>query len=73
MEVVVLEVFELAAGGREQLLAQPHVGVHGTARVDEQQHLDRVVPLGNHPDVEPAGIAGGASQYKKPRSFKEQS
>jgi hypothetical protein len=42
---------------REQLLADPDVVVHRAADVEEQQHLDRVAPLGNELQVEPAGVA----------------
>ena len=42
-----LEMLELAARGGEQLLADAHVLVHRAADVEEQQHLDRIVPLGH--------------------------
>jgi hypothetical protein len=54
-----LEVLELGARRREQLLAQLDMRVHRAADVEEQQQLDRIVPLGPHVDVEPA-LAGGA-------------
>ena len=59
MEVEVLQVLELGARGREQLLADLDVVVHRAADVEEQQHLHRVVPLRHHLDVEPAGVARG--------------
>ena len=57
VEVEVLEVAELALRRREQLLADAHVRVHRAADVEEQQHLDPVAPLGQHVQVEPAGVA----------------
>ena len=61
VEVVEFEMLELAARGREQLLDQRDVIVHRAADVEEHQHLDRVVPLRPHLQVEPAGIARGAA------------
>ena len=58
VEVEVLQVLELPAGGGEQLLAHLHVVVHRAADVEEQQHLHRVVPLRDHADVEQAAVAG---------------
>ena len=57
MEVEELEVLELGARRREQLLADADVGVHRAADVEEQQHLHRVVPLRDHLDVEIARVA----------------
>ena len=54
-----LEVLELAARGREELLADPHVVVHRSADVEEQQDLHRVVPLRDHADVEQARAPRG--------------
>ena len=59
VEVEVLEVLELAARGREQLLADPHVFVHRPADVEEQQHFRRVVPFRDHADVEQPGAPRG--------------
>ena len=58
VEVEVLQVLELPAGGGEELLAHLHVVVHRAADVEEQQHLHRVVPLRDHADVEQAAVAG---------------
>ena len=51
-------MLELAAGGGEQLLADPYVVVHRAADVQEQQHLHGVVPLRDHLDVQQASVAG---------------
>lgn len=61
VEVEVLQMLELAAGGGEQFLDEADVVVHRTADVEEQQHLDRVVPLRDHLQVEPAGVVGGGA------------
>ena len=61
VEVVELEVLELGPGGREQLLDLLDMVVHAAADIHQQQHLDTVVALGNHAQVEPAGIGGGRS------------
>jgi hypothetical protein len=57
VEVEVLEVLELAARRREQLLADAHVAFHRAAHVEEQQDLDRVVPLRHELEVEQPGVA----------------
>ena len=59
VEVVELEVLELGLGGREQLLDALDVLVHRAADVHQQQHLDVVVALGHHLDVEVAGVGRG--------------
>jgi hypothetical protein len=59
VEVIVFEVLELAAAGREQFLADADVIVHRAADIEKQQHLDRVVTLRPHLAVEPAGVARG--------------
>ena len=59
VEVEIFQPLELRAHRREQLLADAHVIVHGAAGVEEQQHLDRVVPLRHQLEVEPAGIVRG--------------
>ncbi len=59
VEVEVLQVLELGLAGREQLLADLHVGVHRAADVEQQQQLHGVAPFRAHLDVEQAGIAGG--------------
>ena len=61
VEVEVFHVLELGARCREQLLADAHVRVHGTAHVEEQQHLHRIVPLRDHLDVQQAGVAGSGA------------
>ena len=43
VEVEVLEVLELGARGREQLLDLPDVAVHRAADVEEEQHLHAVL------------------------------
>ena len=58
VEVEALHVLELGARGREQLLADLDVGVHGPADVQEQEHLDGVPALGAHPDVEHPAVVG---------------
>jgi hypothetical protein len=57
VEVEILHVLELGARRREQLLRRCARRVHRAADVEEQQHLDRVVPLGHHLEVEQAGVA----------------
>ena len=52
-------MLELGARGREQLLADPDVVFHRPADIDEQQQLDRVVPLRHQLQIEPAGIVRG--------------
>ena len=59
VEVEVLEVPELAAGGREQFLADAHVLVHRPAHVQQEQHLDGIAPLGDQLQVQPSGVARG--------------
>ena len=44
--------------GREQFLRRLDVPVHRAADVEEQQHLDGVVPLRPHQDVEIAFVRG---------------
>ncbi len=58
VEVEVLHVLELGARGREQLLGGLDVPIHRAADVEEQQHLDRVVPLRPHQDVKIALVRG---------------
>ena len=60
VEIVVFEVLELAAAGREEFFADADVVVHRAADVEEQQHLDGVVTFRTHVQVEPAGVARGA-------------
>src|SRR5262249_34671670 len=50
--IEMLHVLELGARGREQLLRDLDMPIHRAADVEEQQHLDGVVPLGPHVDVE---------------------
>ena len=57
-----LEMLELGPAGREQLLAHVHMAIHRSADVEEQQHLDRIVPLGTHMDVEPAAARGAVDR-----------
>ena len=67
MKVEVLEVLELGARCREQLLRAFDVPVHGAADVEEHQDLHRVVALGDHADVEIALLgraADGAGEIK---------
>ena len=52
-----LEVLELAACGREELLADADVVIHRPADVEEEQDFHRVVPLRHHADVEQARAA----------------
>ena len=59
VEIIMFEMLELAAAGREQFLGLGDMGVHRPADVEEQQQLDRIVPFGAHADVEPA-LARGA-------------
>ena len=58
VEVEILQVLELGARGREQLLGRLDVPVHGAADVEEHQHLDGIAPLGPHVDVEVALVRG---------------
>jgi len=60
VEVEVFEVLELAFGRGKHLLADLDVVIHRAADVEEEQHLDLVVALGAHLDVQPAGVARGA-------------
>ena len=53
VEIEEFEVLELGLRRREQLLAQLDERVHRSADIEEQQQLDRVVPLGPHADIEP--------------------
>jgi len=46
------EMFELAFGGREQFFDRPDMTIHRAADIEEQQHLDGVVPFRAHQDVE---------------------
>ena len=59
MEVEILHVLELGARRREQLFADPHMRVHRTAHIEEQQHFHRIVSLRHQLDIEQAGIACG--------------
>src|SRR6185437_6671471 len=61
VEIEMDEVLELAARGREQLLADPDMVLHGPADIEEQQQFYRVVPLGHEPEIEPAGIVRGVA------------
>ena len=56
MEIEELEVLELRARRREELLAHLDVREHGAAHVEQEQHLDGVVPLGHELEVEIAGV-----------------
>ena len=60
VEVVVFEVLYLGFCGGEQLLHDPHKGVHRAADIQQQQHGDGVALLGAHLDVEIA-LAGGVA------------
>jgi len=57
VEVEMLEVLELAARGGEQLLAHPHVLVHGAADVEKQQYLDGIVPLRHQLQIQQPAVA----------------
>ena len=59
MEVEILHVLEFGLGRGKHLLAQLDVVVHRAADVEKQQHLDLVVALRPHQDVEHAGFPGG--------------
>ncbi len=61
VEVVELQVLELALDRGEQLLDALDVLVHGATHVHEQQHLHVVVALGHHLDVEVPGVGGRAA------------
>ena len=52
-------MLELGAAGREELFADLDVIVHRPAHVEKHQHLDRVVALGPHVQIQPARVAGG--------------
>src|SRR5947209_3728791 len=52
------EVLELGLRGGEQLLDELDVPVHRAADVEQRQHLDGVMPLGAHVDVEIALVRG---------------
>jgi hypothetical protein len=54
----VFHVLELSACCREQFLGRLDVPVHRAADVEKQQHLDRIVPLRPHQDVEIALVRG---------------
>jgi hypothetical protein len=61
MEVEIFHVLEFGLGRGKHLLAQFDVIVHRAADVEEQQHLDLVVALRPHQDVEhPGFFRGGA-------------
>ncbi len=51
-------MLELRARRREELLAGADVVIHGTAHVEQQQHLHCVVALRAHLHVEQAGVPG---------------
>ncbi len=48
MEVKILHMLELGACGGEQFFTHANMRIHGTANIKEQQHFDRIVPLGHH-------------------------
>ena len=54
MEVEEFEVLEFRGGRAEQFLGDLDERIHRPADIEEQQQLDRIVPFGPHPDVEPA-------------------
>ena len=57
VEVVVFEMLELAAAGREKFFTAADVVVHRATNVEQEQHFDCVVALRAHFQVEPAGVA----------------
>ena len=59
VEVEIFEVLEFQPAGGEEFLAHLDVVVHRAADVEKQQHLDRVVALGPHHQVQPARVARG--------------
>ena len=50
-------MLELAARRRKQFLAGADVVIHRTAHIQKQQHLDRVMPLRDHFQIQIASIA----------------
>ncbi len=65
MEVEVLEVLELGARGREELLHLPDVRVHGATDVEEEQHLHLVLAGADHLQVEVARVVGGGANRSR--------
>src|SRR5690242_16822189 len=54
VEIEEFEILELARRRREQFLAELDERIHRATDVEEQQQLDRIMPLRPHADVEPA-------------------
>ena len=54
-----LETLELGSGRSEQGFAGVDMLVHGAADIEEQQHLDRIVPFRAQADIEHAAFARG--------------
>ena len=56
MKIEILDVLELAARGREQLLGRLDVPIHRSADVEAEEDLHRVVALRPHENVEIAFV-----------------
>ena len=52
MKVIIVQMLELAARGGKKFLAGPHIGVHRSTHIEKHQHLNRVMTLGDHTNIE---------------------
>ena len=57
-----LEPLELQPRGGKQRLGRLDVIIHRAADIEEQQHLDRIAPLGPQLDVDVALVGGRADR-----------
>src|SRR5690606_595510 len=69
VEVVILHVLELGAGGGEELFDNLDVVVHRSANVKEHQQFYRVAPLWPGLDVEISMFGGGSDRTGQVQLF----
>ena len=57
MEIEIFQMLKLSFCRRKQFFTEPHIGIHGSANIKEDQYLDRIAAFGNHFDIQHARIA----------------